>query len=368
MTCYHPLKRFDVGTNLDTGKSIGKVVPFTTKYIYKNNSDVLIPVDFNNEYKSISNSTVKISDDLLMTLKSHGQIFEDYVQIPCGNCLGCRIDYSREWANRMMLELPYCDKSCFITLTYDDDHLNNPNNAHEYVDSNGEIRTSYSLFKRDVQLFMKRLRKRFPDSEIRFFAAGEYGDLLSRPHYHLILFGVDFSDDRKFFKRSRDGFSYFRSATLEKLWPFGFSMITDVSWETCAYVARYVTKKRKGKQKDYYEFFNIEPEFAIMSRKPGLGRKWYDEHSSDLTKTYIINISSQNGGVQAKPPRYFDNLFDIDYPYEHEQIKLARRLQAENANALKLSKTSKSYLELLATEEANFKASSRKLRRCNANV
>jgi len=125
--------------------------------------------------------------------------FKQFV-LPCGRCIGCRLERSRQWAVRMMHEASLHQDNCFITLTYDNEHL--PKNA--------------SLVKRDFQLFMKRLRKAYPAVRIRFFHCGEYGEQYGRPHYHAILFGFDFPD--KYFLGKRNQFPVWRSASLERLW------------------------------------------------------------------------------------------------------------------------------------------------------
>ena len=139
----------------------------------------------------------------------------ELIQIPCGKCIGCRLDYSRQWANRLMLESEYHDSAYFVTLTYNEGNLP----LHYYVDgSTGEAFPAATLVKRDVQLFMKRLRKAFPDQHIRFYCAGEYGDESLRPHYHLILFGLKL-DDLQFYARNND-FNYYTSSKLNKIWDY----------------------------------------------------------------------------------------------------------------------------------------------------
>ena len=163
------------------------------------------------------------------------------IDLPCGQCIGCRIDRSRDWALRCVHEASSFTYNCFVTLTFDDVHLNHRG----------------SLVKSDFQKFMKRLRKRYdgidavsrPDGSvhfpIRYFHCGEYGSLLSRPHHHACLFNFDFPDKELWSTRS--GVRLFRSESLERLWPFGFCTIGEVTWESAAYVARYVTKKVTGK-------------------------------------------------------------------------------------------------------------------------
>ena len=179
---------------------------------------------------------------------------KEIVQVPCGQCIGCRIDRSRQWANRCMLELQYHDSAYFATLTYDDFHVPK---AYYADPATGEAHQSLTLCKRDFQLWMKRLRKKFGDDKIRFFACGEYGGSTRRPHYHAILFGLHLDDLVKY-KTVKEGdgyYTYYNSESFQSPWPYGFAVIGQVTWESCAYVARYVTKKLTGEQADFYQKF-----------------------------------------------------------------------------------------------------------------
>ena len=139
---------------------------------------------------------------------------KEILQVPCGQCIGCRIDRSRQWANRCMLELQYHDSAYFVTLTYDDLHV--PKAYYPDPDT-GEAHQSLTLCKRDFQLWMKRLRKRFSDDKIRFFACGEYGGSTHRPHYHAIVFGLHLDDLVKY-KTVQEGdgyYTYYNSDSLQ---------------------------------------------------------------------------------------------------------------------------------------------------------
>lgn len=131
------------------------------------------------------------------------------VQIACGQCIGCRLDKARAWAIRCVHESSLYRSNIFVTLTYDNDHLPLYN----------------SLSKRDLQLFFKRLRKHFPDVKIRYFACGEYGEQFQRPHYHAIIFNLDFAD-KILFTRSGDNKLY-TSATLAAIWGLGHCLTGD---------------------------------------------------------------------------------------------------------------------------------------------
>ena len=177
------------------------------------------------------------------------------MSVPCGRCIGCRLEHSRQWAVRCMHEASLYEDNCFITLTY----------ANEYLPPGGSLR------KRDFQLFMKRLRKRFSDGVIRFYHCGEYGENTFRPHYHALLFNFDFVDKTLWSLRGEH--KVYRSAVLEDLWPSGQSEIGSVSFESAAYVARYITKKVTGARAEGHyravdeltgEIFDRLPEYSPL--------------------------------------------------------------------------------------------------------
>ena len=289
------------------------------------------------------------------------------IALPCGQCLGCRIEYSRQWANRLMLEREAHDAAWFCTFTYDDDHV--PRSYYPDPET-GEAIPSLTLCKRDFQLLMKRIRRRFPDDHIRFFACGEYGSQTFRPHYHAIIFGLHL-DDLVPYKTVREGgelYTYYNSPKLQSCWldsdgkPIGFVVVGEVTWESCAYTARYVTKKLKGKEADFYEKHCISPEFSLMSRRPGIARDYYESHPGIFDSDYI-NISTPKGGRKFRPPRYFEKLFEIEDPVRSKELKEIKKRLALDAQKSKLSKTSLELDELLAVEEQNFTDKIKSLRR-----
>lgn len=228
-----------------------------------------------------------------------GEVFETFL-IPCGKCIGCRLDYSREWANRLVMEdkTSICP-SWFVTLTYDDAHL---------PKGKGTLPT---LIKKHFQDFMKRLRARFPGLRIRFYAAGEYGDRSLRPHYHVVIFGL--ADipalALTWYKFNERNQPMYKSGLLADLWPYGFNVVAPFSWEDAAYTARYVTKKMKGKTAEFYEKEGIEPEFSLMSRRPALGREYYEKQFESDRQGLIFGRSNLFiRGHDVGVPRYFRRL------------------------------------------------------------
>lgn len=239
------------------------------------------------------------------------------MEIPCNNCIGCKLEHSRQWSIRMMHEARFHDANCFLTLTYDQQH----------------VPQDFGLDLRHWQLFMKRLRKSLPQ-KIRFFACGEYGDLNRRPHYHAIVFGYD-PPDRVFLEKSRSGENVYVSETVRGLWGHGNITTQDVTHKSCAYVSRYVTKKLKTTDEvgasRYHRFSPVDgtfhyvrPEFAVMSRRPGIGSAYVDKFRSDFYPSGFIVVD----GIRQAPPKFY-----LSKLTEKEQQRLkrqARRLSLRN--------------------------------------
>lgn len=216
-------------------------------------------------------------------------------RIPCGQCMGCRIDRSRDWATRCFLESKMHECSWFVTPTYAPEHLP--------ADLSVSVRTH--------QLFMKRVRFRFGDG-IRFLGVGEYGGVHRRPHYHTLLFGLDLSDAVEWSRPGRD--VLYRSPEMEKLWPYGQILCGRVTHESAAYVARYCIKKvRSGGDDSVYEReavdpvsgevrrWRVRPEFLVASRRPGLGDAWFRKFASDCFPSDFLVVD----GKRVSVPRYF---------------------------------------------------------------
>lgn len=243
--------------------------------------------------------------------------------VACGQCIGCRLARSREWAIRCVHEAKCWHENCFITLTYDDLHY--PEDG--------------SLCYRDFQLFMKRLRKRckgydcivndngYLEYPIRFFCCGEYGEQLNRPHFHACIFNFNFEDKRLW--SVRDGVRLYRSPLLEQLWDKGYSTIGDVTFESAAYVARYVMKKITGDMADEH-YVNQDtgvmrtPEFVKMSNRPGIGRDWIDQYMDDVYPNDFVVHSN----VKMRPPRYYDKVYDIYNSDMLKELKVRREARA----------------------------------------
>jgi hypothetical protein len=230
----------------------------------------------------------------LVSKRSEGYVDMEVIR-PCGKCIGCRLDYSRSKAVRAMHESLYHDRNCFITLTYTDDYLP--------YSTNGVAPT---IRKKDHQMFLKRLRRAIEPVKIRYMGCAEYGEQNERPHYHDIIFGYDFSDDRVFHSIS-SGNRLYTSPLLSVAWPYGHSLIGDLTFDSAAYVASYTVKKLTGpKGVDAYEKLGREPPCGFMSLKPAIGYQWIEDYAFDVYSHDSVIVR----GHEQRPPRYYDKMFE----------------------------------------------------------
>jgi len=235
------------------------------------------------------------------------------IDVACGQCMGCRIDRSKEWAARIVHESQMHEENTFVTLTYDQENL--PHDG--------------SLNKAHFQKFMKRLRSQNQNNKIRYFHCGEYGEKLSRPHYHACLFGIDF-DDKEPYRVDNDIITY-TSLKLEQLWGKGFCSLGELNYQTAAYTSRYIMKKVTGKKaEEHYmrvdpttgEIYNLEPEYVTMSLKPGIGYDWYQKYKTDV---FPDECPVPGRGVYKNVPKYYDTLLEREDEDTYRAIKKLRR-------------------------------------------
>lgn len=301
MSCYHPLKAFDTGgINEKTKKPILKIMSYDVK-----------------TYKG-----------------------KEGTPIPCGKCIGCRLDYSREWAIRSYYECKEYKYNYFVTLTYDPEHLPH-GNGHD--PNTAEVFQSDTLDPKHLQKFIKDLRRyyqyHYGHTGIRFMASGEYGDKTRRPHYHLILYNLPIND-LKVWKRNFNDQKLYNSQILKTIWGKGEVVIANVSWETSAYVARYVMKKQIGKDnRILYDIAGEVPEFIRHSRNPGLGRAYFDKNYKTIYDTDEVFVVRNDQLIKSKPVAYYDRLYEKIQPFHLSLIKAKRQDIAADHNVLALRET-----------------------------
>lgn len=333
-----------------------------------------IPYPYNHpkygQYQIVGNATVSNIVEYAVDPIT-GQYLEG-VRIPCGRCVGCRLDKSREWATRLQCEaLDYPESSnWFVTLTYaqPDDMKDLPSygrtasvnadgalslNKQHPVDWLKRFREQHGRkvkYNYDPPVWYDKRRDTYRPLGIRYFLAGEYGDRTLRPHYHAIMLNCPLPDIRQI-GRNKLGMPLYTSDLMTETWGFGHVTIGRMTWQTAAYVARYTLKKVNGQSDEAYELLGLEPEYTVMSRMPGIGREYFSNHFDEIYRDDEIilpAISKDKPNVQ-RPPKYFDKIFKDIEPKTMAKIKSRRAEVAQIMQAQKLEKTDldeESYLTL----------------------
>lgn len=236
------------------------------------------------------------------------------IRLPCGQCIYCRLNHSREHAICCVHEASLYESNCFLTLTYSPERLP----------------PLGTLNKKHFQDFMKRFRSKYAPREIRVLYCGEYGDKGSRPHYHACVFNFDFSDKEVIGSNFNDD-KYYKSKELEDLWGHGFCLIGELTFESAAYVARYTLKKKRGPGSEF-DYMVVDensgfvvgertPEFAHMSQS--IGRGWFEKFKSDVYPLDEVIVR----GVKMRPPKRYDRFLEKTDPQLLEKIKRERNDQ-----------------------------------------
>lgn len=193
---------------------------------------------------------------------------KERITVPCGKCVACQSNRRTEWSTRLEQELRMAKSAWFLTITYSDEHL--PKN--------------HSINKRDMQLFMKSLRKKVND-KLKYYLCGEYGEQTLRPHYHMILFNYPGSKEKV-------------QIDVMETWNKGFVHIGDVTSKSIKYTLKYMLKQQND---NFFEF--VEKPFSLMSK--GLGKAYIDKmtdwHHADVSRNYVV----KQDGRKERLPRYF---------------------------------------------------------------
>lgn len=226
--------------------------------------------------------------------------------IPCGNCLICNLKRSAEIAMRASHELiTQKGKAQFITLTYDNKNLNREGHRGAKIARTKHGDVGGNLNYRDCQLFFKRLRKMYRNKKIKYIICGEYGDLYNRPHYHAIIYGLEYEEISK---------------NLNKIWGLGRTDISDieVSQHAIDYVTGYVNKKRMSKTNKIENYLELGRTPPFLKYSKGLGKEWALKNKDKWLKT--LKITTKYG--ETTVPRYY--------------IKLIKRLNSKIIKVKKL--------------------------------
>lgn len=249
------------------------------------------------------------------SVKARQSAFKEICR-PCGNCRPCRKEKARQWTIRLLLEQMSHEESCFVTLTFED--------------------APKSLDKRTCQLFIKRLRKKLK-KPIRYYLVGEYGDVSRRAHYHAIIFGHSFRVGSE--PLGKDLYTH---GDLVSAWGHGHVAIGTCTHASILYCANYVQKKFNGHLADQvYQVDGeiVSPPFALMSKKPAIGRDFFEKYKDQLLRDQTVVIS----GKEVRIPKYFLRIFKEDDKIEFDTAPVD---YDESARLLDISRRS-NRLEIL---------------------
>lgn len=243
----------------------------------------------------------------------------EMINLPCGQCIGCRIERSKAWAVRIMHESQMHEENSFITCTYRDE----------------DVPEDESLHPEHFQKFLKRLREKLAPKKIRFFHCGEYGDEFGRPHYHAAIFGEAFYADRKKFKLNDQGDWIYSSEFLEETWGHGFCTTTDLTFKGAAYISRYIFKKVTGEKSyehystvtRYGELVSLRPEYITMSNRPGIGANWLERFHQDIFPCDYVALPD---GSTTKVPGYYFAKMAERFPEQWARVKAERKKMADS--------------------------------------
>lgn len=270
-----------------------------------------------------------------ITLHKEPPDSREALSLPCGTCIGCRTSAARAWSLRCQLELQIHKHATFTTLTYEDEKL------------------PPTLRRRDLQLFLKRLRKRLDTRRLRFFAAGEYGEQNQRPHYHAILYGAREND--------RD--------LIHDTWGAGFTQTVAVTPAAIAYTAGYCAKKISWRQEadqeriDYKtgEVYHWQPPFLQMSRRPGIGGHARQQYTNSW-RLFAVDYNATRLAVPRFLRKAWDELASLDQnSYKSEAIEQRDYETWQNTLTRDKSQPRLQAAEQIAIAQQQIRAQNRKL-------
>lgn len=249
------------------------------------------------------------------------------IQIPCGQCLGCKLEYSRQWAIRCQHEMKYHYENCFITITYDDEHLPKRGVSKKdcqdffkrlryYLDNDSE-------YKERLRFYRARDSNPLSEVGIRYFLSSEYGDKTLRPHYHAIIFGYT-PNDLVLYSQSGSGCKVYLSQLLSEIWGKGNVLVGEsCNFETAAYIARYVVKNYEQKELMNGIFFKVfNKNFVLSSRRPAIGYRYFEENKRQIERLDKVIIRE---GLKVNPSRYYDRKMKEYDSMIYDKLKQKRK-------------------------------------------
>lgn len=240
--------------------------------------------------------------------------------VPCGRCYACRENRRVDWMIRLKEETLASEKACFVTLTYNDDNLELNENCIP------------SVWKDTLQKYIKRLRKK--GLKFRYYAVGEYGGKFKRPHYHLILFDIDY-EEYEILQNA-----WYNTETGEIMGTVDYG---EVNLASIGYITKYHVNRNE-------EPLGANKEFTLMSRRPAIGSSYFKdkdgnttkiakEHKKDINKAYY-----QDWQWKKTLPRYYKD--KIYSKVQKDVISVQnKKVRLEKEQEISIKESEKGYFE-----------------------
>lgn len=251
----------------------------------------------------------------------------DVGTVPCGKCVNCRQNKRNSWVYRLECEARHYPLSLFVTLTYDDEHLPTARIGNDLFAQDVPV-----VSKRDVQLFMKRLRRKYEDMRFRYFVTSEYGTQNGRPHYHMILFGFPYTG-----KVAGD--------LLAESWQNGFVQAHPLTVKEISYVCKYMYEK--SIIPSYLQDIREYKPFMLCSRDPGIGYHYLTHQIVDFYRAHPRSYVRTYSGLRMAIPRYY-----VDKLYDDDMKEFLKELRS-NFYALHMEKEFEEFMRLTPHERWN---------------
>lgn len=267
--------------------------------------------------------------------------------VPCGHCEICKVERSKEWAVKAWCEQQMWSNSCFITLTYDNEHLPEDRKLkrsdiqkfwkdlryHLYKNTKKasqidlkpereameELYTNEEIqFNEDIGMIPKHKNK----TPLRYLNCGEYGPKTKRPHYHAQIWNFIPQDLRKW-KQDERGYWLYNSKKLSQIWGKGWVVIEEANNKTAGYVARYCTKKYKRSDEEQARMKQKhQQEFIGASSLGFIGWTYWEKYKEMIKRNKGILMKENDHTTLKKLPKIMKKKWEAEDPINYEEYQI----------------------------------------------
>lgn len=262
----------------------------------------------------------------------------------CGHCPECLAERAKKWTLRCLAEAEN-NVGMMLTLTYDQYIRDSRGNIV------GETVADRCVDKSDCQKFIKRLRYHYPNNNIKYMITAEYGERTGRPHYHAIIFGLQF-EDVAFYKKSKRGNIIYTSHKLFEIWGNGICTVDSIN--ITGKIARYCTKycAKDGRSKDTFMLFSRDIGKKALVDKFNFLRYHYDGRKYSIPRNILVQELERRYNMQGYS-KYVKLQFSTDENIEKARERRRARVDNLLAEMLNLYSYSLEKARVLIQTEQN---------------